>query len=49
LGALADRIGVIPALVTAALLSFVPTVMYWRVLRPRDEKLVTVTEAEGTL
>jgi hypothetical protein len=34
LGALADRIGVIPALSTAALLSLIPTVMYWKGLRP---------------
>ncbi len=35
LGALADSIGVIPALVIAALLSLVPMLLYWRVLRPR--------------
>lgn len=34
LGALADRIGVTPALVVAALLGTVPMVLYWRVLRP---------------
>lgn len=35
LGALADRIGVIPALVIAVLLSIVPMLLYWRVLRPQ--------------
>lgn len=35
LGALADWIGVIPALVIAALLSIVPMALYWKVLRPR--------------
>jgi MFS family permease len=35
LGALADRIGVIPALIMAVLLSFIPMMMYWRLLRPR--------------
>ncbi len=35
LGALADAIGVIPALVIAALLSLIPMLLYWRVLRPR--------------
>jgi MFS family permease len=35
LGALADRIGVIPALIVAPLLGIVPIVMYWQVLRPR--------------
>lgn len=34
LGALADRIGVIPALIVASLLGIVPIVIYWRVLRP---------------
>lgn len=34
LGALADRIGVTPALVVAALLGTVPMMLYWRVLRP---------------
>lgn len=38
LGALADRIGVLPALVTAALLAIIPMLLYWQVLRPgRDE------------
>ena len=36
LGALADAIGVIPALVIAALLSLIPMLLYWRVLRPRS-------------
>ncbi|MCA0455020.1 MAG: MFS transporter [Chloroflexi bacterium] len=36
LGALADRIGVIPALVVAVLASVIPMVMYARVLRPHD-------------
>jgi MFS family permease len=35
LGALADRIGVIPALVVTVALSVVPMLMYWRLLRPR--------------
>ena len=34
LGALADRIGVIPALITAALVAIIPMVIYWYVLRP---------------
>lgn len=34
LGAMADRIGVIPALVIASLLSLIPMSMYWRALRP---------------
>ena len=38
LGALADRIGVIPALVAAALLGIVPMVLYWRVLRPYQNR-----------
>ncbi len=33
LGALADWIGVIPALVLSALLSFLPMLLYWKVLR----------------
>jgi MFS family permease len=37
LGALADRIGIIPALIVAVLLSFIPMMMYWRLLRPRAE------------
>ncbi len=40
LGGLADRIGIIPALVAAALLSIVPMVLYWRVLRPRNAKVI---------
>lgn len=35
LGALADRVGVIPALVTAAALALIPMALYGRVLRPR--------------
>lgn len=35
LGALADRIGVIPALIVTVLLSIVPMALYWRILRPR--------------
>jgi inner membrane protein involved in colicin E2 resistance len=35
LGALADHIGVVPALIVAVLLSLVPLGMYWHVLRPR--------------
>ncbi len=38
LGALADRIGVIPALVAATLLATVPMVLYWQVLRPRKSE-----------
>jgi MFS family permease len=49
LGALADRIGVIPALITAVAVSIVPTVMYWKVLRPRNAETVTVSEAEGVI
>lgn len=40
LGALADRIGVIPALVSAAVLSLIPMAMYWRVLRPTSDPLL---------
>ncbi|MBI1259444.1 MAG: MFS transporter [Chloroflexi bacterium] len=36
LGALADRFGVVAALVSAALLALIPLVLYWRVLRPRS-------------
>lgn len=35
LGTLADRIGVIPALVTAALLSLIPMMLYWKALGGR--------------
>lgn len=35
LGALADRIGVIPALTVTVVLAIVPMLMYWRLLRPR--------------
>jgi hypothetical protein len=38
LGALADRIGVIPALVTAALLSLIPMGLYWKALGQRGER-----------
>ena len=38
LGALADRIGVTPALTFAALLSIVPITLYTIVLRPRRKK-----------
>jgi len=48
LGALADRIGVIPALIGTALLSVVPMVMYWRVLRPRSPEPQPVDTAEPT-
>jgi MFS family permease len=37
LGAVADRIGATNALMIAALLSIVPIVLYWRVLRPRTQ------------
>jgi hypothetical protein len=37
LGALADRIGVIPALVFATLLSLVPMALYWRALRTQGD------------
>ncbi len=46
LGGLADRIGVVPALVVAALLSVVPMILYWRVLRPRDGAYQAMGEAE---
>lgn len=39
LGGLADRTGITPALVIAALLSIIPMIMYWRVLRPRTPEL----------
>lgn len=45
LGGLADRIGIVPALVCALVLSMVPTVMYWRVLKPhRDSERMTGVE-----
>ena len=39
LGGLADRIGIVPALVTASLLSIIPMALYWRVLRPNQPVL----------
>jgi MFS family permease len=47
LGALADRIGVIPALIFAALLSLIPGVLYWQVLRPRGEQHLPTSESQG--
>jgi MFS family permease len=38
LGTLADRIGVVPALVTAALLSLIPMGLYWKALGQRGEQ-----------
>jgi MFS family permease len=38
LGALADRVGPIPALIAVSLLSTVPMVMYWQILRPQSQK-----------
>ena len=54
LGGLADRIGIVPALVTTSLLSIVPMTLYFRVLRPRagemgvggDVKVVATTSSE---
>jgi MFS family permease len=34
LGALADRVGIVSALILATLLSLIPMTLYWRVLRP---------------
>jgi hypothetical protein len=42
LGAMADRIGIIPALIAAVVLSVVPTMMYWWVLRPRAGERRTI-------
>ena len=47
LGAMADRLGVIPALVIASLLSLIPMSMYWRTLRP--ERIVTPPPIEISL
>jgi hypothetical protein len=41
---MADRIGVIPALVVSSLLSFLPMVMYWKVLRRPTEITVPIGE-----
>ncbi len=46
LGALADRVGVIPALIVATLLSLLPMSLYWSVLRP-GAALVAVNKVEG--
>lgn len=42
LGGLADRIGIVPALVITALLSIIPMALYFHVLRPRVGELNTV-------
>jgi len=34
LGGWADRIGIVPALITVSILYLIPMVLYWRVLRP---------------
>jgi MFS family permease len=44
LGALADRIGVIQALVLSSLLSFLPTILYWKVLGRRAGAAVQTGE-----
>lgn len=46
LGALADRIGVIPALVTAALLSLIPMMFYWKALGRRTPARHEMTISE---
>ena len=40
LGALADRIGPVQALIVVTLLSIVPMALYWRALRPRQQAQV---------
>ena len=47
LGALADRFGVIAALVSAALLALIPMILYWQVLRPRRAKRLPLAETEN--
>lgn len=47
LGALADRIGVIPALTVTVVLSAVPMLMYWRLLRPRSKQNRAALESES--
>lgn len=47
LGALADRIGVIPALVTAALLGLIPMMLYWKALGQHGERRgLTISEPQ---
>ena len=46
LGALADRIGVVGALVTASLLSIIPLFLFWRTLRQHPAAEQPVIEAE---
>ncbi len=48
LGGLADRVGIVPALVTASLLSIIPMALYFRVLRPRAGELNPVEANEVT-
>ena len=48
LGALADRTGIIPALIAAALLAIIPMLLYWRVLRPRHPQPQPIPEAVGS-
>lgn len=47
LGGFADRVGVIPALVTVSLLSIVPFTLYWYILRPRRKKSKPLYEADA--
>jgi len=44
LGGLADRIGIVPALVTASLLSLIPMALYFHVLRPRAGEMSVSSE-----
>ncbi|MEP6988288.1 MAG: MFS transporter, partial [Chloroflexota bacterium] len=46
LGGLADRIGIVPALVTTSLLSIVPMTLYFRVLRPRAGEMASSNVVE---
>ncbi|MBA3872181.1 MAG: MFS transporter [Anaerolineae bacterium] len=46
LGGLADRIGIVPALVTTSLLSIVPMTLYFRVLRPRAGEMAASNVVE---
>lgn len=46
LGGLADRIGIIPALIIVSLLSVIPMTLYWRVLKPRAGDMQPVAAVE---
>ncbi len=46
LGGLADRIGIVPALVTTSLLTIVPMTLYFRVLKPRAGDMQPIAAVE---